>query len=516
MAGRGWIGSDTPEVRGDKFPWGAYGWAVVAVVACTGVDYVLLGRIDEANLILIYLLGVLAVALRGDRTAALLTAVGAVSAFDFFFVEPMLTFRVSDTQYLLTFVIMGLVSVVISTLVTQLAARMVEANRREKRAHALYELSRALLLAREPKAVLGEGAQVLSRELGVPVGGWLIAPDGSLLGTHAAFELTPELASSLRLVIEQAGQGDGFPAMARHAEYGFVPVATPARVYGVLGVGIQGTAPTFLGEVRAVLETGANQIALALDQVKAREDADLARAQAETERLRSVLLSSVSHDLRTPLTGIVGAAEALVTGVEVLDVDTRRDLAISIEEEAERLNRLVTNLLQATQLDSGAAELHRDWTTIEDIVGPALARTTRLLGDRRVEVDLPFDLPLVFVDAVMLEQVFINVLENVSKYTPSQATVRIRARASADLMTLEVADDGPGLPPGQEGGLFERFQRGAAGGVAGAGLGLAIVRGIIEAHGGSVSAANRPEGGASFQFTLPVKAPTTAIAPVLK
>lgn len=368
-----WLGADAPSVRGQARPWRAYGWAVVSVVACTLIDQALFGRIAVPNVIMVYLLGILPVALRGDRGAAIAAAVLSVAAFDFFFVHPYLTFAVSDTQYLLTFAIMGLVGIVISTLTSRLAAQ--------------------LSLARK----------------------------------------------------------------------------------------------------------------IALNEARAREDADRARHQAAAEGLRSALLSSVSHDLRTPLTGIVGAASSLVDGADKLSLDVRRELAQGIVEEANRLSRLVTNLLNATRLESGSVQLACSWFPLEEAIGPALTRLASELARHPVTVDLPLDLPLVHADPILVEQVFANLLDNAAKYSPADTPIHMRAWPEAGHLWVEVSDRGPGLPPGEEERVFEKFRRyPARAGSEGAGLGLAIARGVVQAHGGTMTAYNLPRGGAAFRFSLPL------------
>jgi two-component system sensor histidine kinase KdpD len=237
--------------------------------------------------------------------------------------------------------------------------------------------------------------------------------------------------------------------------------------------------------------------------------------QSETERLRSGLLSSVSHDLRTPLAVITGAASTLLEDEDRLDPVAQREMLRSIADEAGRLNRLVANLLAMTRLEAGALEVRRSWHSLEEVVGAALHRLEPLLGSRPVRVQLPANLPLVAVDDVLLEQVVFNLLENSVKHAPSTTPIEIEARVVRDTeLELSIADRGPGLAPGSEERVFEKFYRGddsrRSGGV---GLGLAICRGIVEAHGGRLFAANRPDGGARFAFTLPLDRPAPTVLP---
>jgi two-component system sensor histidine kinase KdpD len=256
-----------------------------------------------------------------------------------------------------------------------------------------------------------------------------------------------------------------------------------------------------------LLETFAAQTALAIERVALVDEAQQARLRSETERLRNSLLSAVSHDLRTPLATITGSASALVEQGAELDAAARRELAQAIQEEADRLNRLVQNLLEMTRLESGGIHVRKDWEPLEEVVGSALARLEKRLADRRIDIHLAPDLPLVPLDPLLIEQVFINILDNAIKYTPAGSPIEISASAEGREVRVTVADRGPGFAPGEEALVFEKFYRGhAAGTRSGAGLGLAIARGIVEAHGGRITAEARAGGGAVFQFTLPLGA----------
>ncbi|MFN3429845.1 MAG: DUF4118 domain-containing protein, partial [Candidatus Sericytochromatia bacterium] len=310
-----WIGRDAPAVRGRSVPYAAYGWSAGVVIAATLLGGLFLHHLDEPNLIMIFLLGLVFVSLRGDRGAAIFAAVLSVAAFDWFFVPPSFSLAVSDTQYVFTFLVMGLVGVVLSTLTARLAAQITEARKRELRARALYELSHALLGARDPADVLVEGARVIGQELNMPVAAWLLPPNGERQAVAApTVVLEPAELALLSEVLATGVSAGGEPQAGAEAAYMFLPVRTPKRVHGALGIRLPAAESASLSEVKATLETGANQIAIALDQARAREEADAAHTQAEGERLRSALLSAVSHDLRTPLTGIVGAAGSLAEG----------------------------------------------------------------------------------------------------------------------------------------------------------------------------------------------------------
>jgi two-component system sensor histidine kinase KdpD len=251
-----------------------------------------------------------------------------------------------------------------------------------------------------------------------------------------------------------------------------------------------------------LLETLARLIAAPLERGRLAEAAETARVEAHGERLRSTLLSSVSHDFRTPLAAITGAASGLL-GPERLEPPARVELASTIYEEAVRLDRLVANLLDMTRLESGAVRPAREWHSLEEIVGAAARRMERTLEGRRLEISLVPDLPLVFVDAGLFEQVFVNLLDNAAKYTPAGSTIAVSAERGDGEVVVEVSDDGPGLPPGDERRVFEKFFRRSSG-RGGFGLGLAICRSVVEAHGGTIRAENRRPAGVTFRFTIPL------------
>jgi two-component system sensor histidine kinase KdpD len=309
---------------------------------------------------------------------------------------------------------------------------------------------------------------------------------------------------------EPAGAGTAMPDPARAL---YLPLLGHRGPLGVVRVRARRPRALAAADPLHQLETFVNQTALALERASLADEAQQARIRAETERLRSALLSSVSHDLRTPLAAITGAATTILEGGPRLDQRTRQELVESIRDEADRLNRLVQNLLQMTRLESGTLRLRRDWHPLEEVVGAALGRQARSLGQRRVSVSIPPDLPLVAIDDVLMEQVLVNLLDNAAKYTPPESPIRIVATATDRRVTVEISDHGPGLPPGAEERVFEKFYRAAPGGRQGAGLGLAICRGIVEAHGGRIWAHNLPEGGVSFFFTLPVSETPPASVP---
>jgi two-component system sensor histidine kinase KdpD len=307
---------------------------------------------------------------------------------------------------------------------------------------------------------------------------------------------------------QRAGVGtDTLPS----AQAFYQPLVASQGTIGVVGLRLAETKRFEDPTLQQLVETFAGQAALALERALLAEQTQREQLEIEAERLRTALLSSLSHDLRTPLGAITGAASSLLEEQSGLSAATRRDLLQTILEEAERMTRLIANLLDMIRVESGALEVQKEWQPLEEVVGVALIRLDVRLRDHPVQVRLPPDLPLVPLDAVLIEQVFVNLLENAVKYTPAGTAIEISAAAEGNVVRVEVADSGPGLPVGEEGRVFDKFYR-APGAVAqsGIGLGLTICRGIITAHGGRIWAENRPGGGAAFRFTLPL----TGVPPV--
>jgi two-component system sensor histidine kinase KdpD len=489
--------------------WPPYAYALVTVAICTGIAWAMFPYFAFSNLIMVYLLGVIVVATRYGRGPSLLASLLSVGAFDFFFVPPYFTFAVTDTQYFITFSVMLIVAVVISGLATRIRDQAVSARERERRMAALYAMSRELASTRGVQGLLAAAIRHITEVFRARVA--VLLPDaGGRLGGDGAvgaeFPMdTSEVAVS-QWVYEHgqvAGQGtDTLPG----ATGLYVPLVGSRGTVGVLGLRPDDPRSLQAPEQLHQLETFASQTALAIERARLAEEAEQAQVRAETERLRNSLLSSVSHDLRTPLASITGAASTLIDNEARLDAATRRDLLEALHEEADRLNRLVQNLLEMTRLEAGALVPHTAWHSVEEVVGAALGRFGKSLAARPVATRIPAELPLVPMDDVLIEQVLINLIDNAIKYTPPATPIEVSAEETAGAVMVEVADRGPGLPPGEERLIFEKFHRtDPAPSARGAGLGLAICQGIIQAHGGSIWAENRAGGGVALRFTLPLK-----------
>lgn len=487
----------------------AYLATIATVALCTGICWLASSFLDPINLVMIYLLGVVAVAARYRRGQAILASVLGVLAFDFFFVPPQFSFAVHDTQYVVTFVAMLLVGLVISTLTIRTRQQAEMARLRERRTAALHGLSQRLARTRGTDALLEVAVQHIAEIFESQVVALLPDESGTLqirAGYKADFAMNAKERSVAHWVYDlgqMAGRGTQTLSLA---EALYVPLRASGIPLGVLGVRPSDPNRLLIPEQLHLFEAFANQTALALERERLEAEARQAQIQVEAERLRTSLLSTVSHDLRTPLAAITGSASTLLVLASTGTLpEAGKDLAQNIYDEAERLSRLIGNLLEMTKLQSGVLEVRKELQPLEEVVGAALTRLGRKLCDRPIHTDFPADLPMVPLDDVLIEQVLINLLENAVKYTPEATPIELSAVREDDEVVLEVADHGPGLDPADTEKIFEMFYRGREKGrEGGAGLGLAICRGVVQAHGGRIWAQNRPGGGVAFRFTLPL------------
>jgi two-component system sensor histidine kinase KdpD len=427
-----------------------------------------------------------------------------VAGYDFFFVPPFHTFSVTDRKYFLTFGMMFGVGLVISELAGRLRRQERDALSREERTAVLYALTKELASTDEP----GRIAAIAARHAAD-----LFAARAVVLGASAEGELRPLGAAPPGATVDPKDVGvarwahehDHLAGLGTDTLPGAQTLCAPLRA-GASKLGVLALVPkdqaTLRIDQRAFLDVFCRQVAVALEHARLALEARAAALRAKTEEMRSSLLSAVSHDLRTPLASITGAATSLRDDAD-LPRETKEDLVESIVEQAERLERLVANLLDMTRLDSGAIALRKDWVPLDEMIGSALTRLEARLGARPIAVEIAPDVPLVLVDPVLFEQIFVNLLENAIKYTPPDTPLELRGRREGERVVIEVSDRGPGLPAGTEARVFEKFFRGAHAGVSGAGLGLPICKGIVEAHGGTIAAENRPGGGATFRVTIP-------------
>jgi two-component system sensor histidine kinase KdpD len=474
----------------------------------------LLAYLDLANIAMLFLLVVVLVAVRFGRGPSVVATCVSVACFDFFFVPPRFTFAVTDFQYVITFLVMLAVGLITGHLTADLRFQARVASHREKRSRALYEFARELSGALQTEQIFETTQSFIRRAFRARA--TLLVPDDA-----GRLRLPPlsaaDMATSAHLSVldtgiaqwafdraESAGLGTGTLPASRIF---YLPLVAPMRTRGVLAIEPEHRRWILIPEQRQQLDTFAALAAIALERVHYIEVAQNALVNMESERLRNSLLAALSHDLRTPLTSLVGLSESLAGSKPAL-APSQLDMAAALHDEALRMSALVSNLLDMARIQSGEVKFNLQWQPLEEVVGSALRASGSMLKGHLVRTQLPCDLPLLRYDAVLIERVLSNLLENAAKYTPSGSRIEISAALHGIWINIMVCDDGPGLPQGREEAVFEKFTRGERESARpGVGLGLAICRAIVEAHGGRIAAAPSPLGGAAFVITLPLGTP---------
>jgi two-component system sensor histidine kinase KdpD len=492
--------------------------ALLVVLICTAIGFLMVRYFKPTNIVMVYLVGIVTVALRFGRGPSILVSVLGVAAFDFFFIEPYYTFSVSDTEYLFTFAVLLATGLVTSTLTSRVAFQAAAAREREQRTAALYALARELA-GRDSRSAIASAtvehaADAIEAEVFVLLP--LEKQKLSLQAAQPATAIPPQRDEGVAEWVFSHGEraGLGMSTLPGAAAL-YLPMQGRRGTVGVLVARPIKQQSRFDSHHVHLLETFASMTALAIERAELVEIAEKNRVQIATEQLRNSLLSAVSHDLRTPLAAIAGASSTLVEADATLNSASRHELAESIYDETHRLNRLVANLLDMTRLEGGGMSVKKDWQSIEEIVGVVLNRLVRQLKDYRVETRLDKDLPLVPLDELLIQQVLMNLFENAIRFAPVGSAIELAAYLQGKQVIVELADRGPGVPAGDEERVFEKFYRASSNGHrSGAGLGLAICRGVIQLHGGRIWVENRADGGAVFRFTLPLagEPPRVAVA----
>lgn len=500
-----------------------YGLALGIVAITTALGLALRSHLATIDLAMLLLLAVVIVATQVPQRAAVLASLLSIAAFDFLFVPPYYTFDVHDAAYLITFLVMLVVTLVTTRLTARIRIQAMEAEARARTSATLAEASRALADAGTPAELL----EVAAQHLGRAAGGAAVIH----LGGRRAGAGDDEAWPDEQVVAEPLGRlaamwayrnADVAGAGTSHcadAEVLVIPLGS-ARPVGVALVSPVGDPVPLPPPDRGLLLALGDRVAAALERAALMEQHQIARLEVQGERLRTALLSSLSHDLRTPLASIEGAASSLLQEAPLTPA-ARRELTEMILEESRRMTRLVSNLLDMVRVEAGTLAVRKEWQPLEECLGVALLRLEDRLREWPVAVDLPPDLPLVPIDEVLIEQVFLNLLENAARYCPPGTPVTVSALHHDAEVVVTVADKGPGIPPGSEEAVFRKFHRGAFEGPsregsasrAGAGLGLTICRGIVAAHGGRMWVEPVQGGGAAFRFSLPLEGPTLPAAP---
>lgn len=497
--------------------WWPYLFAVGWVALAASLDSMLRNvqfADSEANSVMLFLAAVAWTAFRHGRGPSILASVLSVLVFDFFFIPPRFTFVIADAQYVVTFAVMLVIGLVISSLTSRLKAQVEGTRLRERRTTALYELGRQLSSTYGQAFLVAAAAAKLRDLCRGEVAIYLTSTNGSCAvayGQDSEIARHPVSQPAAIWVIENnqlAGPGTN---TLPNAVALFLPLSGSQSTLGAIAIRVEDTSRLLDPDSRRMLEACASQLALALERDRLAIDAADSRVQAETEQVRSSLLSGVSHDLKTPLAAIAGASSTLLQS-ESMDRSTKRELLETVADEATRLNRLLENILQMSRLDAGGSVPNRQWHVLEEIVGSALHRTRQTLSDHPVIVSIDENLPLISVDGLQMEQVFVNLLENAARYTPPGTEIQISASTDESHVNIVLADNGPGIPTGSEERIFDKFYRAAKDDAGrGSGLGLAICRAIVKTHGGRMIARNRPAGGAEFVIRLPLLRDTPQI-----
>ncbi len=487
-------------------PLGRYFLSLLLVAISTLFGIVVRGDLEPANLVMLYLASTVISAIFLGRGPSLLTAIAGVLAFDYFLVPPYLTFAVSDTQYFVTFITLFVVSLVISSLTARVREQAEAAVQREKQTAALYNLSKELTSAADLLQVANIIISQISHAFGRDVA--IFLPDNQQLQIFASSPNYQPDENELAVAAwayehdQPAGRGtDTLPAAALRCH----PLKTSNGMVGVLGVRSKDQKNFLSSEQRLTLAAFANQSALAIERARLSEQAHQAELLRATESLQTALLNSISHDLRTPLVSITGALSSLDEDNGLLDKSAQRALIENARGEADRLNRLVGNLLNMTRIESGAIKLRLESEDIQDVIGTALEQLGTRIADRKIQVNVPAGFPLVPMDFTLIAQVLVNVLENAVKYSPADSIIEVSAELLDEKIRIKIADRGTGIPPEDLTRVFDKFYRvQRPENVSGTGLGLSISKGIIEVHHGFIYASVREGGGTVITIELPL------------
>lgn len=488
-------------------PWKYYSIALLIVAIATGIGFALFPYVSLSNLIMIYLLGIVIVALFGRTGPSNLASILSVLAFDFFFVPPRFSFAVANFQYFITLLTMLLIAQIISHL-TILARRQAEtAGLAESHTSALHVLTRQLASTRGIDKLLSIATQYISETFDSEV--MILLPDNGHLLIRARYQSTQLLSEKEQSIAQwvcELGQiaGLGTDTLSS-SDALYVPLLGSQGAVGVLRVRPRNPERLLVPEQLHFLEACANQIALALEVDRLQEQAKKSELEIKTDQVRSALLQSVSHDLRTPLISIMGYASTLTEMGKDLDARTLNKLANDIYSESEQVIRLLNNLLQMTYYEAESVKLQKEPGSLYDVLAIVLKTLSREINSKPIQIQFPEHLPFIPFDKVLIEQVFENLIDNAIKFTPADAPIEIFASLENNHVKVSVEDHGPGITPDEVDKLFEKFYRGRLlTSERGLGLGLALCQIIIKAHGGKIWAENRKDGGAAFRFTLPL------------
>lgn len=475
-------------------------WVVAACGLVTLLSWPLRDQLDPANVAMLYLLAVALVALRAGRHAAIFAAFFSTALLDFFFIDPRLSFTVGDVQYVVTLAVMLVVALIIANLTIGLQRQTAAAVERERQSQALYQLASRLAGVTSLEQVAAATRDFLHQSQGCR-SVLLIRHNDALHPVEPEHHLDSALQSAAAFAAMQQAQTRSLLEETQH--WLFLPLPGSTYIRGVLVIDFGETVPATINAQQALYEAIASLVAISVERLHFVEVAQRTQLQMTDERLRSAILSALSHDIRTPLTVLYGMTDTLARAHLPPSVS---DTVAAMREQAMRLNSMVSNLLDMAKLRAGNIRLNQEWQPVEEVIGASIKLLGSALAQHPVKVILPPDMPLLKFDAVLIERVLCNLLENAAKYAPPASAITLSVQIESDKASISVRDCGPGFPPDKLNQVFELFERGdAESNIPGVGLGLAICRSIINAHGGEIHASNG--NGACVTFTLPLGKP---------
>ncbi len=483
--------------------------SLAAVGLTTSVNLLLLPLVGYRAVSLVYLFVISILALVAGRGPVFVAAALSAFLWNFLFIPPRFTLYIYSVEDVLTFGMYFIIAIIMGTLTSRLRSQEKAVRSREERATAMYTLAREVASAVTMDDLLRTAVKQIGQAFSADVAFLLISPGGRLPSQpHAAstLALSEKEYGVAQLAFEKDKPAGRFTDTLPLADAQYLPLRAPNGVVGVMGVRMRDSQRPSLDQ-QTLLETFARQVALAIERERLEEEAEHTHVVVESERLYKTLFSSVSHELRTPIATITGAATSLLDDKTGGNRAVRTALAQEIEGAADRLNRVVENLLDMTRLETGKLKLNLDWCDVSDLVNVAVNRVRGDLANHELILEIAPSLPLIRVDYVLLEQALVNLLHNAAVHTPPGTRVRVQARVDGDELLLVVADRGPGLPPDDLPRVFDKFYRAPGAAPGGTGLGLSITKGLVEAQGGTISAENRANGGARFIIRLPVGNP---------
>ena len=490
-------------------------WCLLDVTICTALAGLMFPYFDRTDIAMIYLLGIVITSVRTGRWPALAATLLSVAAFDFFFVPPYYTFAVNDIRYVVTFGVMFVVAYVISQLTLRIREQSEASRKRERSTAALYALSRQLARERKKERIFDVAAKHISEAFQSRIVFLVLDQKGELVVLETrtgTFAVDRKEMGVARWVFDNRHSAGLDTDTQPGAKALYLPMVASSGVVGVVGVLPEDSQRGFDSEDVHSLESFVNQAAMAIERVMLAKEAHQERLKAEAEHVRNTFLSSVSHDLRSPLAVVAGAASTLLEKDASLDRPARMELLHTIHEETDRLERIIRNVLNLTRLESGTIAVRKEWQPLEEIFGVILNRYAERLAERHLESKIPPDLPLFPFDTLLMEQVLANLMENVLRHTPNGTPVETTVTPQKSAVMIEIADRGPGIPVHEEETIFTKFTR-STNTRMGAGIGLSICRAIVEAHGGRIWAENRAGGGAMFKFIIPVEGTPPSMIP---